>query len=283
MSLIDITRNYEQGEALTEADLDAIQSSLTTFFNTTKIDDEVILDNSLNGDEKIIDNTITTAVLQDESITGAKFDALGITTAKIADSNVTTAKIEDLNVTTAKIADSNITTAKILDGSATLAKKKVPAVTISSSCGTYTRSTSSASAGEEQITNLSVSITATQGRVYLFLQPSGDTQGYLENSITSDATTSVLLEDGKTFYLYLYRDATLIYRWTQIERFAYIDAAQKYGIQMPLGYFSFMDTPSNGTYTYSLKADYPDTLPVAGNVTESVIKVVNATLVAVEL
>lgn len=283
MPLIDVTRAYDQGEALTESDLDAIQTSLKTFFNTTLVNDDVLLDNSIDGSTKIADNTIATATLQDSSIASAKIADLAVTTAKLLDSNVTTAKIEDANVTTAKLNDLAVTTAKILDGSATLAKKKVPAVTLSSSSGTYSRSTSSSSSGEEQVTNLSASITATQGRVSLFLQPDGDTAGYLENSITHSAASSLAVNSNKDFKLLLYRDATLIATWTHILRFGYIDAAQKYGIQMPLGYFSFIDTPSNGTYTYTVKSDYASNIAVSGNITESVIKVVNAKLVAVEL
>lgn len=283
MALIDITRNYEQGEALTEADLDAIQDSITTFFNTTLVNDDVILDNSIDGSSKIIDNTITTATLQDDSITGAKIDALAVTTAKILDANVTTAKIDDLAVTTAKVLNANVTTAKIADSSITRAKKKVPAVTISTSSGTYTRNTSGASSGVEQVTNLSATITTTQGRVYLTLQPSGDTQGYIENSITAGTTGYYRVNDAKTLELKLYRDATLIYTWQQHEQYAYVHLPQKFGAKVPLGYFSFIDTPSNGTYTYTVKSDYTE-IPADGfYITESIIKVVNATLVAVEL
>lgn len=42
MPTLTITKTYADGEVLLEADLDAIRSSITTFFNTTKIDDDNI-------------------------------------------------------------------------------------------------------------------------------------------------------------------------------------------------------------------------------------------------
>lgn len=283
MALIDINRSYDQGSVLVEADLDEIQSALTTFFNTTLVNDDVLLDNSIDGSTKLVDNTITTAKLADSSIGGVKVNTSAVTADKLATTAVTTAKLGDLAITTATINTSAVTTAKIADGSVTLAKKKVPAVTLSSSCGTYSQSTSSASGGPTSITNLSAAITTTQGRVAIFLQPDGDNQGYIENSVTYNTSSPGSINAPKDLQLKLYRDATLIYTWTHYLRYGYLDASQKFGIQLPLGYFSYIDTPSDGTYTYTLKADYAYNIAVSGNITESVIKVVNAKLAVVEL
>lgn len=283
MALIDINRNYEQGAALVEADLDAIQESLTTFFNTTQINDDVILDNSIDGASKLIDNTITTAKLQDASISGSKIADLAVTTAKIADANVTTDKFYPTHITTGKLANLAVTTAKIADGSVTIAKKKVPAVSISTGSGVYTRDTSGASSGDEDVTNLSASITVTQGRVACFLQPDGDTGGYLQNTVTHNTATVNVIDAPKDMQLRLYRDVTLVYTWTHYMRLGTLDASQNYGVQLPLGSFHFIDTPSNGTYTYTVKSNYQHAIGPTGNITDSSFAVGFAKLVLVEL
>lgn len=82
MPAITITKDYQDGDILTEADLDAIRSDIIEFLNTTKLDSDNIQD-------------------------------AGIQTSKIQDSAITTAKINDASVTTAKMADASVTTAKL--------------------------------------------------------------------------------------------------------------------------------------------------------------------------
>lgn len=77
MPTLDITQSYSDTNALTEAQLDAIRTSLQTFINTTGIDEDNIED-------------------------------LAITTTLIASSAVETAKIADDAVTAAKIVDNII-------------------------------------------------------------------------------------------------------------------------------------------------------------------------------
>ncbi len=134
MANIEITRDYAEGTALLEADLDAIQLSLTIFLNSTGISADNIQINGITASDKFINSTVTTAVIADSAITTdkildanittAKILAANVTTAKIADANVTTVKILDNNVTTAKIADANITTAKLLDANVTAVKRE---------------------------------------------------------------------------------------------------------------------------------------------------------------
>ncbi len=66
--------------------------------------------------EGLLDNTLSTSMLQSSSVTTTKILDANITTSKLADANVTTAKIQDGNVTTAKLADGSVTTAKIASG-----------------------------------------------------------------------------------------------------------------------------------------------------------------------
>lgn len=122
MAFIEIPRGYNNGEALLEIDLDAIQLALTTFFNTAKIADDVIQTNGITASDKFINGTVTAAEIGLSAVTSAKIATGQVTTAKIADLAVTAAKIEALAVTTAKIPDNNITTALINTSAVTTEK-----------------------------------------------------------------------------------------------------------------------------------------------------------------
>jgi hypothetical protein len=63
----------------------------------------------------IQNNAVTTAKILNDNVTAAKLAANSVETAKITDLNVTTGKLADLAVTTSKIADLNVTTGKIAD------------------------------------------------------------------------------------------------------------------------------------------------------------------------
>lgn len=103
MATLSTTRNYEDGEILTQADLDAFLDDIEIFINITKLNDDNLQNNGITGSTKLVTG----------SVTAAKLAADSVTTAKIVDSNVTTAKIADANVTTVKIADDNVTFAKM--------------------------------------------------------------------------------------------------------------------------------------------------------------------------
>jgi hypothetical protein len=72
MPTLTVTKNWDDGQVLTEAQLDDIKNSLETFFNTTKI-------NSAN--------------IQDGGVSTANLADLAVTVAKIANSTITGAKI----------------------------------------------------------------------------------------------------------------------------------------------------------------------------------------------
>lgn len=91
---LSIPNTFVDGTDALAADVNANFSAVSTFVNSTKLND----DNLKTGG-------VGTASIADSAVT----------TAKIADSNVTTAKIADANVTTAKIADDSITAAKVED------------------------------------------------------------------------------------------------------------------------------------------------------------------------
>lgn len=129
MALLTVTKNYQDGDVLLEADLDAMKSSIETFVNVTRLNDDNLQDDGITGSDKLVDASVSQAKLASNSVATAKIVDSAVTTAKILDSNVTTAKIADSNVTTAKIADSNITTAKIADANVTAVKLATGSVT----------------------------------------------------------------------------------------------------------------------------------------------------------
>ena len=82
MSQLVVTKTYEDGQVLGEANLDAAFQSIEQFINSTK----------LTG-ENIQDNSITAAEIQTNSIPSTAIAASAITTAKIQDSAITLAKL----------------------------------------------------------------------------------------------------------------------------------------------------------------------------------------------
>lgn len=188
MPTLSITKTYQDGDVLFEADLDNIKNDIETFLNTTKIDDDNIQDAGITASSKIIDATITTGKLGAASVTTAKIADSAVTTGKINDLAVTTAKINDSAVTTAKINDSAVTTAKIADGAVTYVKRVALNYKLSNSSASFSTSSTSYTA----VTNLSVSSLTTNGRpVYVTLVPA---EGSLSSFDQTGATGSVSLQ-----------------------------------------------------------------------------------------
>jgi hypothetical protein len=245
MAQLDIPRGYEDGEALLEADLDAVKTALTDFFNSTKLNDDNFRSNSITASTKVADSTVTTIKLDDEAVTTGKLPTNAVTTAKLADSAVTTDKIADLNITTAKIANSNITNAKFANGSITSAK--IPAL------GEQTASTASIliitpSLAETDITNASVSITTTGRPVLIYALDTGTTSASTPNfwAYNSDTSTST---EGVIYRIY--RGATLIATFTFKED---VDITNGQRGAYPAWQITTTDAPAAGTYTYKVTA-----------------------------
>lgn len=122
MSTLGLTRSYAEGEPLLEADLDNIQTGLTTFFNTTGVSTDNIQTESITGSTKLIDATITSTEFEAGTVGSSKIADTAVTTAKINDGSVTTIKIEDGAVTAGLLGSTSVTTAKLGTGSVTTAK-----------------------------------------------------------------------------------------------------------------------------------------------------------------
>jgi microcystin-dependent protein len=97
MPTLTINKQYEDGQILTEDQLDAAFASVTTFVNVTGL-----------GADNIQDNSIGPAEIQTSAITETKLANNAVTTAKIADATITQAKLtaalQQLLVPTAAIS-----------------------------------------------------------------------------------------------------------------------------------------------------------------------------------
>lgn len=119
MATITITKNYDDGTLLEEAELDPFKNNTETFLNNTKINDDNIQNAGVTASTK----------LQDGSISAAKMGTSSVGESNLASSAVTTITLNDLAVTTAKITDSSVTTAKIADGTVATADFAASSVT----------------------------------------------------------------------------------------------------------------------------------------------------------
>lgn len=104
MSLLDVTRAYSDGNALTGAMIDAFLDDIEIFINTTKISDDNIQDNGITGSTKLINASIPAAKLATNSVSTDKIIDLNVTEAKLAADAVITTKILDANITVPKLA-----------------------------------------------------------------------------------------------------------------------------------------------------------------------------------
>lgn len=139
--------------------------------------------------------------------------------AGITGSNVASGTITGTNIASATITGANI-------ASATVARANIVSVgqQISSSCGNYTTTSGTIS----QVTNLSVSLTTNGNPVMILIQPDGSS-----NAANIDAPS------GQELTMVIVRGATTIA--------TYSIAALKTPTSIQM-----LDTPSAGTYTYSV-------------------------------
>lgn len=215
MSTLSITKDYNTGEPVFEADLDAMKSSVETFVNTTKLNDDNIQDNGITASSKIADATIT----------AAKLDADSITTTKINNLAVTTAKLGDLAVDTTAL------------GAAAVTKAKMEAIN-------YARSAniSTSVSGNTTTQVASVSLTTTGRPVIIMWTP--DSTGATSLKITGASLTS--LSHTAQFL----RDAVATATYTVLMQT--IGSADNIDFEWPASTYWSVDMPAAGTYTYSM-------------------------------
>lgn len=227
-----MTKNYADAQLLLADDLDQMAFSLEEFINMTGINDDNIQTNGLVGSNiatnsitaaKLASNSIATTNLQDDSVTNPKLATTAITTVKLKDSNIIRSKLEALGQ-----QESNFST------------------TVPSGSGS-------------QVTLGSVTITTTGRPVFLTVPalsytsstldvgPNGYTYG---TSVTSSGATT-----NMNFTLYIFRGVTQIYTATIRRNTADPNSAStsERKITIPSGSVQMIDSPTSGTYTYTLK------------------------------
>lgn len=243
MAQIDITRSYEDGEALLEADLDAIRQDTEDFVNVTKLNDDNFQPNGIHGDTKLVDASITAATIAAGAINSSKIQASAITTEKIQDSAITDDKLAASSVTAAKIASNIITEEKFADVSVTSIKRVLPDEELSAEVNFTTTSTS-----EVDVTDATVTITVTAGKSVMLYMQKQDTDEDFGLQMVRETT-------GNNEYL-LYRDSTQIAKYKGIidTDTATGDTGEAFRIlQFSPATITHIDfNPGAGTYTYKL-------------------------------
>ena len=240
MSTIDIARGYADGEVLTEADLDAIKSGLETFFNTTKINDDVIQTSGIDAATKLIDATITTVKIADLAITGAKLADNAVTTAKIAATTVTSDNLATSSIVAAKIAATSLTSANFADLSVIAAKKDALGQQVGSSTGAFAAFGNT----EEDVTNATVTITTVGRPVFIGFMPTAAIIASLQSSTSGGNDVNAIWR--------IYRDSTAV---SKVTAFSNILAGAALCPRVRHPHLWYIDQPAAGTYTYKITAE----------------------------
>lgn len=251
MPALTTTRNYADAQVLDEQDLDDAFDSIETLLNTTKLDG----DNLQTGG-------VPTAAIAALAVTAAKIDADAVTTVKIQDAAVTAAKLAaavagaglaggagtalSVNVDDSTI-EINTDTLRVKAAGITRAKLEAVGQQLSSSSGSYTMTAGSYAA----VTNLTVAITTTGRPVSVRLVGAGGSSGSsLGAYATGGASTTTRMD------LIFKRDSTTIENYIAGATLASSASNQMFFAPSA---FSALDTPSAGTYTYTVEVKTLDT------------------------
>jgi len=273
MSTLTVTTTYDDGQVLTEAQIDALKTQVESFYNNANVDDGNIQANSLDASRVIANSAVTTAKLTSNSVTSTKLkdytvsDGAGIATAKIIDDAVTTAKIATGAITTAKINDSAVTAAKITNNavpasimpshptaSSTFTDLTVtipfhdPSLTDGSENLVGTMTFSGLTSGKPIILSLQSTSTAT-GYGYIELVYRGLTYGYMSGplygyrSSTSRAECAIILK----------KDGTQVSEQRYALGDVYKDTLY---FRVPLSSFTHVDVATATSHVYTIYIKY---------------------------
>lgn len=267
MSVLDVTRNYLDGEVLFASDIDDIIDDIEYFLNTTKLTDENISDGGITGSLKLVNASVTNAKMASNSIGTSNIIADAVTNAKLADNAVTTAKIIDGAVTVGKLASNSIDSSNIVNGAVTRVKLAAPNYTLSSShSGAFATVSTSAVA----VTNLSATLVKTGRPVLICTLPNTVGAGNPSLSLSATGTAGSAFE--ATFYLY--KDGSV----HSAAYFPYTPAASgATSISIGPSSLVFIDTSgSTGSSVYALYAS-------VGGVGSPAANVLYCSLLAIEL
>lgn len=255
-----IPKNYEDDAPLFESAIDDIRTTLLDFFNTTRLS---------NTNFKNLG--IVNANIEDATITGNL-----LATSAVDDSTV------EISSNSLSLKDGGIFTTKFNDGAVTRAKKTYNIVKSSSSSGSYSQTSGSWT----NVTNMSISFTATGRPIFIGLIPADSSAASWIGS-----NTGVSGVDEISYKYRLTRDGTQVGGYVEIASTEYIgdgDFINDWAVSIPsvaigprfaVGCVNYIDQPSAGTYTYRIQAKNDST---AFSGTPS-LGVQEAVLIAVEL
>lgn len=252
MAQISRIYDFEDGQVLTEAQLDAEFNQLVSTINSLDNDNIAA---TANISPAKISSTIKGSAIARDAGTGAlsakpdnigieiSGDALalknsGVTTARIADDAVTVDKIANNAVTSDQLASNAVTTAKIADGAVTQAKRASLNLVQSGTNINFSTSSTSFVA----VTNASISFTST-GRPVMIGVKAFNSSGPSLNVESSDPLETIIGVD-----IQMRRDGTAIANFTLNNT-----GAEQTAITVPGTTIMHIDSPAAGTYTYDLR------------------------------
>jgi len=185
--------------------LNGVTSSIQTQLN----DKAPLASPTFTGTVTLPNNTITNAMMADNSVDTAEIASSAVTTAKIADANVTAAKLASGSIETAKIADGAVTSAKIandtivdadINSAAAIAQSKISNLTtdldakLPKAGGTMS---GAIAMGTNKITGLGNPTSAQDAATKAYVD--GVAQGLDVKASVALATTADILANGGTY------------------------------------------------------------------------------------
>jgi hypothetical protein len=261
MATLTTTRVFEDGEILMEEELDTPLDEIEAIFNTTKLSDENFVDGGIDGGAKLLNGSVTTSVINDSAITSALIEDATVTGANLA-ANVAGAglaqdgdgnlliQVDDATIVIDEVdnalyvPDDAVPTAKLQNGSVTRSKLEERNIEVSE-VGTFDGTTLNTWVDKDGAAlNAEISTEIqTDGRpVLVSVYPVGGLTSAIDIGYYSLPTVS-----NSSTYLRVTRDGTSI-GGINLDR----ASASNHLSLIPLT-ITFLDTPSAGTYTYTLE------------------------------
>jgi hypothetical protein len=230
-----MTKNWDDGSALTESMLDDIKTSVETFLNTTKLDAD-----------NLQDGAITAAKIGTGAVTEAKLGANAVTSAKLASSAGTDG---DRAVTSDHIRNNAVTTAKINDNAVTQAKKETRSTgTGAGNLALSTAVTGYSNTGTTYDLVGSINLTTLGGIVHISLVSDGGPAYVAVATNTADNAAAAVIK-------FMANNTDL----AQFEIKTQSDGAGTLRLELPPSAFHHVYIPSAGTYTFKVLTKVTDT------------------------
>ena len=267
MPTLNITTSYQDGEVLTEAQLDEVVTQVEAHYNITGLEGSDLLQGKINGASKIANANITGAKLVDSAVDSRIIEdgfsnTNGIATSSIQNSAVTNIKLDSNSIQTADLQDASVTISKLADNA--IPKEAVPDIGIVSIPVPNLNHTGSgyATIGTLPLSNLNVgrpliislessSTIAPGGYIGLYTSRGVENMSGV-NTYRISGCKIALFRDSvqiSTFSIISDREYSYQYWFPELSRWP----AYSKRLMIPLSSISFVDTPSSTSHVYSFK------------------------------